>query len=127
MTPWRDCMRPGNRVNETMRDGDLMNERANAGRRQFRIALTGDYEALAMDVVPWDELGADVEVVTFTEPFRSARETVAALRDFDAVTLMRERTPLTREILGQLPRLKFIVFSGKSNDTLDQKAAAERG
>jgi phosphoglycerate dehydrogenase-like enzyme len=92
---------------------------------KFRVALTGDYEGLATTVAPWSELGEDAEVVAFAEPFASAQETIAALRDFDAVTLMRERIPLTREILEQLPRLKFIVFSGNGNETLDANAAAD--
>lgn len=94
---------------------------------KFRVAVTGDFERLAMRAAPWSTLGADTEVVTFTEPFASASATVLALRDFDAVTLMHERIPLTREIIEQLPRLKVIVFSGRRNETLDDKAAAERG
>jgi D-3-phosphoglycerate dehydrogenase len=64
--------------------------------------------------------------VAFTRPFSSAHDTVKALRDFDAIALMHERVPLTREMLEQLPRLKFIVFSGNRNETLDDKAAADR-
>ena len=94
---------------------------------KFRVAVTGDFERLAMTAAPWSTLGADADVVTFTEPFASATETVLALRDFDAVTLMHERVPLTREIIEQLPRLKVIVFSGRKNETLDDKAAADRG
>jgi phosphoglycerate dehydrogenase-like enzyme len=94
---------------------------------EFRIAVTGDFERLAMTAAPWSTLGADAEVVAFTEPFASARETVLALRDFDAITLMHERIPLTREIIEQLPRLKVIVFSGRKNETLDDKSAADRG
>jgi phosphoglycerate dehydrogenase-like enzyme len=109
--------------------GDLQAASAAAGASlhgKFRLAVTGDFERLAMDVAPWGELGEDAEIVAFTKPFVSPQETVEALRDFDAITLMRERIPLTREILEQLPRLKFIVFSGKSNETLDVAAAAER-
>lgn len=94
---------------------------------KFRIAVTGDFEGLAMKVAPWSTLGEDAEVVAFKEPFTSARQTVVALRDFDAVTLMHERVPLTGEIIGQLPRLKVIVFSGRKNETLDDGAAADRG
>jgi phosphoglycerate dehydrogenase-like enzyme len=93
---------------------------------RFRIAVTGDFENLAPKLVPWQTLGDDVEVVTFDKPFRSAQETVKALREFDAVTLMHERIPLSRPMLEQLPRLKLIVFSGNSNETLDDKAATER-
>lgn len=94
---------------------------------KFRVAVTGDFEGLAMKVAPWSTLGEDAEVVAFTKPFASARETVLALRDFDAVTLMHERIPLTSEIIEELPRLKVIVFSGRKNETLDDKAAADRG
>ena len=66
-------------------------------------------------------------MVAFTRPFISARETIEALRDFDALALMRERVPMPREVLMHLPRLKFIVFSGLMNETLDHEAAAERG
>lgn len=93
---------------------------------KFRVAVTGDFERLAMKVATWDTLGEDADVVVFTEPFGSAQETVKSLRDFDAITLMHERIPLTRDMLEQLPRLKFIVFSGNRNQTLDDKAAAAR-
>jgi phosphoglycerate dehydrogenase-like enzyme len=94
---------------------------------KFRVAITGDFERLALKVAPWNSLGEDAEVVAFTQPFVSVRGTVHALLDFDAITLMHERVPLTHEILEQLPRLKFIVFSGRKNETLDDKAAGARG
>jgi phosphoglycerate dehydrogenase-like enzyme len=94
---------------------------------EFRTAVTGDFENLATMVAPWNTLGEDAETVAFTKPFASAHEAVQALRDFDAITLMHERIPLTREILEQLPRLRVIVFSGRKNETLDDSAAAARG
>jgi phosphoglycerate dehydrogenase-like enzyme len=94
---------------------------------RFRVAITGDFEHLALKLAPWNSLGEDVEVVAFTHPFVSVHGTVQTLRDFDAITLMHERVPLTREILEQLPRLKFIVFSGRKNETLDDKTASARG
>jgi phosphoglycerate dehydrogenase-like enzyme len=93
---------------------------------KFRIAVTGDYERLALRAVPWTSLGDDVEVVAFHEPFNAVRRTVEALRDFDAVTLMHERVALTREVIEQLPRLKIIVFNGRKNAELDDQAAAAR-
>jgi phosphoglycerate dehydrogenase-like enzyme len=94
---------------------------------KFRVAITGDFEKLAMTVVQWQSLGEDTEVVAFTEPFASVHQTVQALRGFDAVTLMHERITLTREILEQLPRLKLIVVSGRKFETLDADAATARG
>jgi phosphoglycerate dehydrogenase-like enzyme len=93
---------------------------------KFRSAVTGDFESLAMKAVPWSKLGEGVEVVAFTRPFGSTQETIQAVRDFDAITLMHERIPLTREMFEQMPRLKLIVFSGNKNETLDVKAASDR-
>ena len=93
---------------------------------RFRVALAGDYDHVALKAAAWDTLGSDADVVSFNQPFRSTRETVRALRDFDAIVLMRERVPMPREVLEQLPRLKLIVFSGIMNATLDHKAAADR-
>ena len=94
---------------------------------KFHVAVTGDFESLALSVAPWNTLGGDAKVVAFTQPFGSADETVQALRDFDAITLMHERIPLTRKVLDRLPRLKLIVFSGSKNTTLDDGAATARG
>lgn len=94
---------------------------------RFRVAVTGDFEGLAMKLAPWSSLGEDAEVVAFSESLSAAQMAIEALRDFDAITLMHERVSLTREILEQLPRLKFIVFSGRKNETLDAGAAVARG
>jgi phosphoglycerate dehydrogenase-like enzyme len=93
---------------------------------EFRVAITGDFESFALKAVPWSTLGEDAEVVAFNRPFGSTTETVNALRDFDAITLMHERVPLIRELLEQLPRLKVIVFIGNRNTTLDIQAALDR-
>ncbi len=110
-----------------MRGVQAGREHSMTDKPKFRIAVTGDFEKLATKAAPWDTLGEDAEVTAFTKPFASAHQTVQALRDFDAVTLMHERTTFTREILEQLPRLKIIVFSGRKNEALDDKAAAARG
>jgi D-3-phosphoglycerate dehydrogenase len=93
---------------------------------RFRVAVAGDYENLALKHAPWNSLGDDAEVVSFNKPFRSSQEAIRALRDFDAVALMRERVPMPREVLEHLPRLKLIVFSGLMDETLDHAAAKER-
>ncbi|HEY6345508.1 MAG TPA: D-2-hydroxyacid dehydrogenase family protein [Bryobacteraceae bacterium] len=54
-------------------------------------------------------------------------EIVDRLQGFDVVCVMRERTPLTRDILARLPRLKLIASTGSRNASIDVEAAAERG
>lgn len=99
-------------------------ELAAAQTKRFRIAALGDYEGLASKA-PWDTLGSDVEVVFFNKPFESPQATAKALQGFDAIVLMRERTPLPRAVIERVPQLKLIVFTGPSNQTLDYTAAVE--
>jgi phosphoglycerate dehydrogenase-like enzyme len=43
------------------------------------------------------------------------------------VVAMRERTPLPREVITALPRLRLIVSTGRRNPVIDVEAARERG
>ncbi len=99
---------------------------SNAAQPRFRIALTGDYEDMAARAAPWASLGPDVEVVAFNKPMTDPREIVRALRDFDAVLLIRERVPMPREVIEALPRLKLIVFSGGTNAMLAHRTTVDR-
>ena len=52
---------------------------------------------------------------------------VERLLPYVIICVMRERTPLSREILEQLPNLKLIVSTGMRNASIDAKAAEELG
>lgn len=121
ITTRRDLLTGGLALTVSAVSGDAMS----ATSKKFLVGVPGDYERLAAKA-PWHTLGEDVEVVFFDKPFRSPEATVKALKDFDALALMRERTPLPRAVLERLPRLKLIVFSGPSNQAMDHAAAAER-
>src|SRR4029077_3092414 len=49
------------------------------------------------------------------------------LLPFDVVCVMRERTPLPRDVLQHLPRLKLIASTGSRNPSIDMEAAKELG
>ncbi|MBB6405397.1 D-2-hydroxyacid dehydrogenase family protein [Arthrobacter sp. AZCC_0090] len=90
-----------------------------------RLAILDDYQAVAYDYAPWAELADDgVEVSVFTEPLA---DPVAALRDFDIVMAMRERTAFDAELVRQLPKLKLLVTTGMANAAIDLRAAEEQG
>jgi phosphoglycerate dehydrogenase-like enzyme len=52
---------------------------------------------------------------------------IERLLPYDAVCVMRERTPLRRDIIERLPRLRFIASTGPRNISIDMAAANERG
>ena len=94
---------------------------------ELRIAICDDYERAAPAGADWGPIRARADVVVFEQPFGDAARAVAALRGFDAVCLMRERTPFPAAVIDALPRLKFIVFTGEVNRAVDHDAAARRG
>jgi phosphoglycerate dehydrogenase-like enzyme len=63
----------------------------------------------------------------FTDHVADPDELVARLTPFDVVFVMRERTPLPREILQRLPQLKMIASTGPFNASIDMAAAEEFG
>ena len=88
------------------------------------IAILDDYLDCALALADWSSL--DCKVTVFSEPLPA--ETLAtALAPFEGLVLMRDRTTITRELLAQLPRLRFITYSGPSNLALDGAAAIEAG
>ncbi|MCH6472172.1 D-2-hydroxyacid dehydrogenase family protein [Sinomonas terrae] len=92
----------------------------------MRIAVLDDYQGVAAGFADWDSLGADVTF--FSEHLGHDDDAVvAALEDFDALVVMRERTPLRAERLERLPNLRLIVSTGRRNASIDLKETAARG
>ncbi|MCM5569573.1 D-2-hydroxyacid dehydrogenase family protein [Burkholderiaceae bacterium FT117] len=92
-----------------------------------RIAVCDDYERAVTGGADWEAIRSRAEVVVFDAPFGGRRQAIDALRDFDAVCLIRERTPFPAEVFEALPRLRFVVFTGERNLAVDHLAAARRG
>lgn len=93
----------------------------------MKIAILDDYQNLALDLADWSEVRARAELTVFDRPFADEAEAATALAPFDALCIMRERTPFPRSLLGRLPKLRFISSTGARNNGLDLAAAAERG
>ena len=66
------------------------------------------------------------EIKIFSEPFVDEADVLDQLSDFDALLIMRERTPMTKNIIDNLTKLKFIITSGSRNKSIDLEAAKKR-
>ncbi|KRA44860.1 D-2-hydroxyacid dehydrogenase family protein [Devosia sp. Root635] len=93
----------------------------------MRIAVLDDYLRVSQQVADWSSIAARAEIVVFDEPLGTQERAAAALADFDILCTLRERMPISRMLIGQLPRLKYILVTGKRFDQIDAEAAAERG
>ena len=91
-----------------------------------RIAILDDYQNAARKFADWSVIEKQADLTVFNE-YITTNELPEKLAAFDVLCIMRERTPLNREILSQLPNLKLVVSTGKRNASLDLKACEELG
>jgi phosphoglycerate dehydrogenase-like enzyme len=93
----------------------------------MKIAILDDYQDAALRLVDWSEVRRHAEIVVFNDHVAEPSAVIERLRPFDVVCVMRERTPLPREILQQLPNLKLIASTGPRNASIDSQAATDLG
>src|SRR5271163_539406 len=93
----------------------------------MKIAVLDDYQNVALKVADWSSLSGRAEVTVFNDHIADPNVVVERLLPFDVVCVMRERTPLPREVIERLPQLKLIASTGQRNASIDLVVAAERG
>lgn len=91
-----------------------------------RIVVLDDSERALRRLADWSAIDARAEVSVPHEPL-AGDALVEALKDADAIVLMRDRTPFTAELLAALPKLRYLLFTGTRNAKLDLAALAARG
>ena len=92
----------------------------------LKIAILDDYQDISKDLIDIDNVSKRYEINVFTEPFVDEKETIEQLKDFEALLIMRERTHITKNIIGALKNLKYIVTSGMRNKSIDLEEAKKR-
>jgi phosphoglycerate dehydrogenase-like enzyme len=93
----------------------------------MNIAILDDYQNVALRLADWSGVRRHAEITVFNDHVADLAAVVERLRPFDVVCVMRERTPLAREILQQLPNLRLIASTGPRNASIDSQAAADFG
>jgi phosphoglycerate dehydrogenase-like enzyme len=94
---------------------------------RLRCAILDDYLNIALNVADWARIGDRVDVTVFNHHFPDEPAALSALKDFEIVCAMRERTPFRRALIAELPKLKLLLTSGMRNAAIDMDAAKERG
>jgi D-3-phosphoglycerate dehydrogenase len=93
----------------------------------LRCAILDDYQNVALTFADWSPLKNKIDITVFDKPFASSDEAVRALKDFEIVCAMRERTAFSGEVLTALPKLKLLLTSGMRNAAFDLETAKARG
>lgn len=89
----------------------------------MRVAILDDYQNVALTSADWSPVGALAEITVFNDHVSDPDELVERLAPFDVIMVMRERTPLPRNIIERLPRLRMIASTGAFNASIDMAAA----
>ena len=92
----------------------------------LKVAILDDYQNVSQQFVDLEKLSGKYEFKIFSEPFEDEADTLEQLADFEALLIMSERTPMTKNIIDNLSKLKFIITSGTRNNSIDLEAAKKR-
>ncbi len=92
----------------------------------MRIVISDDYQN-CVSTLDCFSLLKEHEVKIYTDTVKAIDEQAARFQDADAIVIIRDRTPITRELLARLPKLKIIAQGGGGAAHIDQQACADRG
>jgi len=92
----------------------------------FKVAILDDYQNISQEFVDLKNLSGKYEFKIFSKPFINEDEAIEQLLDFEALLIMRERTPITKNLITNLKKLKFIITSGMRNKAIDLETAKKR-
>ena len=92
----------------------------------LKVAILDDYQNISQQFVDIEKLSGKYEIKIFSEPFENEEDALEKLADFGALMLMRERTPITKNLIENLTNLKFIITSGLRNKSINLDAAKKR-
>ena len=93
----------------------------------IKVAVLDDYQNIFIEIVNIEKFKEKYNFRIFNETFNDENEAIIALDEFEALFIMRERTPITKTLLNNLPKLKYIMTSGMRNNSIDLEVAKKRG
>ena len=89
------------------------------------IVILGDYERALRRFSKWEKLEQQANLKIHHEPLRD-EALYEAVKDADAIAIVRDRSPFNEAMIARLPKLKFLMFTGERNGTLEASALVSR-
>jgi len=89
------------------------------------IVILGDYERTLRRFSHWEKLDQQANITIHHEPLRD-EALYEAVKDADAIAIVRDRSPFNEAMIARLPKLKFFMFTGERNGTLEASALISR-
>jgi len=85
----------------------------------IKVAVLDDYQSAFQQIIDVEKYKDKFAFKIFNNPFVDEKEAIVELEDFEALLIMRERTPMTKTLIESLPKLKYIMTSGMRNNSID--------
>ena len=92
----------------------------------IKVAVLDDYQNAFQQIVEVDKYKDKFNFKVFNEPFSDEKEAAVELEDFEALFIMRERTPITKDLIENLPNLKYVMTSGMRNNAINLETARKK-
>ena len=93
----------------------------------IKVAVLDDYQNAFEEVVDTEKFKNKFDFKIFNEAFNDEDDTIEALEEFEALFIMRERTPITKNLLENLKNLKYIMTSGMRNNSINLEVTKKKG
>ena len=92
----------------------------------MKVAILDDYQNAFRQIIDTEKYKDKYDFKVFLDAFSDEKEAVVSLESFEALFIMRERTPITKSLIEGLPKLKYICTSGMRNKSIDLEFAKKK-
>ncbi len=93
----------------------------------MKIAVLDDYQGIAREMADWSALEAAHEITFFNQPYEGLEGFAERLSPFEIIGIMRERSPLGRDLIERLPNARLFATAGMRNAAIDLDACRDHG
>ena len=92
----------------------------------IKVAVLDDYQNIFREFIDIDKHKDKYDFTIFNQPFANKDEALTALEEFEALFVMRERTPISKSLISGIKNLKYIMTSGMRNKAIDLEETKKR-
>ena len=92
----------------------------------IKVAVLDDYQNVFKEIIEIKKFQDKYNFKIFNEAFNDEKDAIIALEEFEVLFIMRERTPLTKNLLENLPNLKYIMTSGMRNNSINLEVTKKK-
>ena len=92
----------------------------------IKVAVLDDYQNIFKEFIDIDKHKDKYDFTIFNQPFANEDESLAALEEFEALFVMRERTLISKSLISGIKNLKYIMTSGMRNKAIDLEETKKR-